>query len=75
MNFIHLASSTPKGELNTILRQRFGAEIQMAHINVPEYEVHIPDTGETGPLRAIVNTHWGMLYWEPMKRYFQNSGK
>ena len=47
-----------------------GAEIQMVHVNVPDYEVYIPETGETEPLTTIVNTHWGLQYWEPMKRYF-----
>lgn len=56
----------------TFVKTAFGAEIQMVHANVPDYEVHIPDTGETGPLSAVVNTHWGVLYWEPMKRYFTN---
>jgi uncharacterized protein YndB with AHSA1/START domain len=50
-----------------------GAEIQMIHINVPDYEVHIPETGEAEPLSTIVNTHWGLQYWEPMKRYFEIS--
>jgi hypothetical protein len=48
-----------------------GAEIQLVHVNVPDYKVSVPETGETGPLSAIVNTHWSLLYWEPMKRYFQ----
>jgi len=47
-----------------------GAEIQMVHVNVPDYEVYIPETGEAEPLTTIVNTHWGLQYWEPMKRYF-----
>ena len=38
--------------------------------NVPSYRVHIPDTGEVGPLEQIVNTHWSVLYWDPMRRYF-----
>lgn len=54
----------------TFKKTAFGSEIQMVHINVPDYEVHIPDTGETGPLNTIVNTHWGLQYWEPMKKYF-----
>lgn len=54
----------------TFKKTAFGAEIQMAHINVPDYEVHIMQTGETGPLSTIVNTHWGLQYWEPMKKYF-----
>jgi hypothetical protein len=27
--------------------------------------------GEVGPLRALVNTHWSFIYWEPMKRFFE----
>jgi uncharacterized protein YndB with AHSA1/START domain len=26
--------------------------------------------GEVGPLSTLVNTHWSLVYWEPMKRYF-----
>ena len=26
--------------------------------------------GEVGPLRELVNTHWSLVYWEPMKHYF-----
>ncbi len=22
-------------------------------------------------MSSIVNTHWSLLYWEPMQRYFQ----
>lgn len=49
-----------------------GAEIQLVQVNVPEYKVRLPDTGEVGSLHSIVNTHWNLLYWEPMKKYFQN---
>ena len=52
----------------TFKKTAFGAEIQMVHVNVPDYEVHIPDTGETASLDSIVNTHWGLQYWEPMKK-------
>jgi len=48
-----------------------GAEIQLVQVNVPDYKVKVPETGEIGPLRSIVNTHWNLLYWEPMTRYFQ----
>jgi uncharacterized protein YndB with AHSA1/START domain len=54
----------------TFKKTAFGAEIQMIQVNIPDYEVHLPMTGETGPLSSIVNTHWGILYWEPMKKYF-----
>lgn len=33
-----------------------GAEIQLDQAGVPAYEVHLPDTGERGPLESIVNT-------------------
>ena len=46
-----------------------GAEIQIAHANLPDYEVHIAETGEVEPLSTIVNTHWALQYWEPMKKY------
>ena len=26
--------------------------------------------GEVGPLQTLVNTHWSLIYWEPMKHYF-----
>jgi hypothetical protein len=50
-----------------------GAEIRLTQVGVPDYKVHIPPTGETGPLGEIVNTHWNLLYWEPMRRYFTRS--
>jgi uncharacterized protein YndB with AHSA1/START domain len=46
-----------------------GAEILLDHVGVPRYPVALSDTGERGPLEEIVNTHWNLLYWEPMKRY------
>ena len=48
-----------------------GAEIRLSQVNVPNYKVQVPDTGEVGPLSEIVNTHWSLLYWEPMRQYFQ----
>ena len=48
----------------------FGSEINMAHINVPDYEVFIEQTGERDALGNIINTHWGLQYWEPMQKYF-----
>lgn len=48
-----------------------GAEIQLMQVNVPEYTVSVPETGEIGALSSIVNTHWSLLYWEPMRSYFQ----
>ncbi|MDP4263369.1 MAG: SRPBCC domain-containing protein [Bacteroidota bacterium] len=54
----------------TFKKTAFGAEIQMVHVNVPDYEVYIKETGEIAPLYTIVGTHWGLQYWEPMKKYF-----
>jgi hypothetical protein len=47
-----------------------GAEIQLVQVNIPDYKVSVPETGEIGSLSSIVNTHWSILYWEPMKSYF-----
>ena len=47
-----------------------GAEIQLVQVNIPDYKVSVPETGEIGSLSSIVNTHWNILYWEPMKSYF-----
>jgi len=48
-----------------------GAEVRLDHVNVPNYKVRVPDTGEVGPLSEIVNTHWSLLYWDPMREYFK----
>lgn len=48
----------------------FGSEIHMVHANVPDYEVAINQTGERDALGNIINTHWGLQYWEPMQKYF-----
>jgi uncharacterized protein YndB with AHSA1/START domain len=48
-----------------------GAEIRLSQVNVPNYKVKVPDTVEVGPLSEIVNAHWTLLYWEPMRRYVQ----
>ena len=55
----------------TFQQNMVGAEIQLVQANVPDYKVAIPETGEIGTLSAIVNTHWSLLYWEPMRRYCQ----
>ena len=47
-----------------------GADIRLDQLNLPDYKIQIPDTGEVGPLSQIVNTHWSLLYWEPMRHYF-----
>lgn len=60
----------PSTLILTFKKTAFDAEIQIVHVNVPDYEVNIPATGETAPLNTIVNTHWGLQYWEPMKKYF-----
>jgi uncharacterized protein YndB with AHSA1/START domain len=65
-------------DLPSTLELRFvenvaGAEIRVVQVGVPDYKVHIPQTGETGPLSQIVNTHWNLLYWDPMRRHFASS--
>jgi len=46
----------------TLLKKiAFGSEIHMAHVNVPDYEVFIPQTGEKAPLYTIVNRQYGNL--------------
>jgi hypothetical protein len=55
----------------TFKKNLAGAEIQLVQANVPDYKVRIAEAGEEGPLSAIVNTHWNLLYWEPMRKYFQ----
>jgi uncharacterized protein YndB with AHSA1/START domain len=52
-----------------------GAEVRLVQGNVPSYRVRIPDTGEVGPLEQIVNTHWSVLYWDPMRRFFNRNDK
>ncbi len=49
-----------------------GAEIHLSQANIPSYQVHIPETGEIGPLSEIVGRHWNILYWDPMRQYFAN---
>jgi len=49
-----------------------GAEIHLSQTNIPNYRVQIPETGEVGPLSEIVDRHWNILYWDPMRRYFAN---
>jgi len=55
----------------TFKKNLAGAEIQLVQANVPDYKVNVPETGEIGALSSIVNTHWSLLYWEPMRAYFQ----
>jgi len=57
----------------TFRRNAAGTEVQLVQVNVPDYKVKLPATGEVGPLSAIVNTHWNLLYWDPMKKYFQKA--
>lgn len=54
----------------TFQKNLTGAEIQLVQVNVPDYKVSVPETGEIGSLSSIVNTHWSLLYWEPMRKYF-----
>jgi hypothetical protein len=49
-----------------------GAEIHLSQTNIPSYQVQIPKTGEIGPLSEIVDRHWNILYWDPMRQYFAN---
>ena len=42
----------------------------MVYTSVDE-KSNVPETGEIGALSSIVNTHWSLLYWEPMRAYFQ----
>ena len=57
----------------TFRRNAAGTEVQLVQVNVPDYKVKLPATGEVGPLSAIVNTHWNLLYWDPMRKYFQKA--
>ncbi len=48
-----------------------GAQIELVHVNVPDFKVRIPNpdnTEEIGPLSTIVNTHWNTLYWDGFRR-------
>jgi hypothetical protein len=54
----------------TVLQLVADRLIVLSWRNLPDYKVKIPDTGEVGPLSQIVNTHWNLLYWEPMRHYF-----
>jgi hypothetical protein len=67
------AEADPQGTSIVVLHfvaNPAGAEIRLDQSGVPGFTVHLPDTGERGPLEAIVNTHWNLLYWEPMRRLF-----
>ena len=65
-----LITEIPSTLVLNFKKTAFGSEIHMAHINVPDYEVFIEPTGEKAPLGTIINTHWGLQYWEPMQKYF-----
>ena len=65
-----LITETPSTLVLNFKKTAFGSELHMAHINVPDYEVFIEPTGERAPLGTIINTHWGLQYWEPMQKYF-----
>ncbi|MEP3279154.1 MAG: hypothetical protein ABJN26_25410 [Stappiaceae bacterium] len=48
-----------------------GAQIELVHVNVPDFKVRIPNpdkTEELGYLSTIVNTHWNTLYWDGFRR-------
>jgi hypothetical protein len=51
-----------------------GAEVRLDHVNVPNYKVRVPDTGEVGPARRDREPHWSLLYWDPMREYFKPGG-
>ncbi|MDP4148200.1 MAG: SRPBCC domain-containing protein [Bacteroidota bacterium] len=65
-----LVTALPSTLVLRFRKTAFGSEIHMAHINVPDYEVFIEQTGEKDALGNIINTHWGLQYWEPMQKYF-----
>ena len=65
-----LVTDMPSTLVLSFRKTAFGSEIRMAHINVPDYEVFIEQTGEKDALGNIINTHWGLQYWEPMQKYF-----
>ena len=65
-----LVTDMPSTLILHFRKTAFGSEMHMAHINVPDYEVFIPQTGERDALGNIINTHWGLQYWEPMQKYF-----
>jgi uncharacterized protein YndB with AHSA1/START domain len=47
-----------------------GAEIGLVQVGVPNYKIRLVETGEAGPASEIVNRHWSVLYWDPMRNYF-----
>jgi hypothetical protein len=65
-----LITEVPSTLILRFRKTAFGSEIQMVHANVPDYEVFIEPTGERDALGNIINTHWGLQYWEPMQKYF-----
>jgi hypothetical protein len=66
-------ASGPSTVILTFRNNSGGAQIQLVQANVPSYKARITETGEVGPLSELVDTHWNLLYWEPMKQYFQSS--
>lgn len=65
-----LVTDTPSTLVLSFRKTALGSEIHMVHINVPDYEVFIEQTGEKDALGNIINTHWGLQYWEPMQKFF-----
>jgi hypothetical protein len=55
-----LITDMPSTLVLNFRKTAFGSEIHMAHINVPDYEVIIEQTGEKDALGNIINTHWGL---------------
>jgi hypothetical protein len=64
------ATDLPSTLVLTFRDNFMGAELQLDQINIPNYNVSIAETGEVGPLSEIVNRHWNIVYWDPMRRYF-----
>jgi uncharacterized protein YndB with AHSA1/START domain len=64
------ATELPSTVVLTFTGNFMGAEIHLCQANIPNYQVRIPETGEIGPLSEIVDRHWNILYWDPMRQYF-----
>ena len=58
----------------TFSKNAAGAQIEMVQANVPQYLVRLPD-GEQGPLSALVNTHWNLVYWNAWQAYIATKGR
>jgi hypothetical protein len=54
-----------------LTRQCFNLQKNVAEAGIQLVQASVPETDEIGALSSIVNTHWSLLYWEPMRVYFQ----